>query len=137
MSKEIKKVSNNFEEILTVSPEIENPLFLLEQQKIALGEKFLSEDITQKTEISKQERLLLPLLYIIAHKPFPLSSKQCKKLQNYKINVLILYLEQYYKLGIPLNRKGRKEEVEVLKSLFGRDIIDGEEKIGLRDKILK
>lgn len=92
----------------------------IEKEKIKLGEKFLSEDITQKTEITPYQRVILSLLDSLADKPYKISSTKCNgnKLKNYNLKELKEFLRLFYKLGIPINRKGRLEEVEVLRSLL-------------------
>jgi len=101
---------------------VSSPFEEIEKERLKLAEKFLSEGINQKTQINKTERFLLPLIKIIANNPFPLSRKKCIKLRNFKIDVLNLWLNEFYELGIPLDRKGRKEEVEVLKSALSSEI---------------
>lgn len=89
----------------------------LEKKKIELVEKFLSDKL-QKTEINKTERKVIPILYQLANNPFPISSNKNKNMKRFKIDFLNTYLENYIKLGIPLDRKGRKEEVAIMKSLL-------------------
>lgn len=97
--------------------------------------KFLANDL-QKTEISHSERKLIPVLEILAFNPFPdittcsinpnektLTPKQKEKLESeFQLPCLIHYLHRYNELGIPLKRKGREEEVEVLKGFLSEDL---------------
>jgi len=135
MSDEIENIDTLFQQVVTPNAEME--ILELEKEKTKIAEKFLSEGVTQKTEISKNERMLLPILYSIATDPFTISKKVCKKLENYEIQSLHTFLDLYFKLGIPLNRKGRKEEVEVLRSLLGQNNIEVEKGGSLREKLLK
>lgn len=109
---------------------LEQRLAELEQKKIDLVEKFVSDDI-QKTEISKSERKLLPLMRLLSENPFQL--KETKK-GEFKNEDLSTFLMEYIQFGIPLDRKGRKEEVEVMQSLFNQDV-EIEEKGGIGDRL--
>ena len=121
MSKKISDL-NSLEEMLepvqigggSEGPSLEMELAELEKQKIKLAEKFLSSDI-QKTEINNSERKLIPLLRLLASNPFGLPEKD---VGEYEHKELKIFLDEYLMLGIPLNRKGRKEEVSVMTSLF-------------------
>lgn len=109
---------------------IEDKLAELEQKKIDLVEKFVSTDI-QKTEISKSERKLLPLMRLLSENPFQL--KETKR-GEFKNEDLSTFLMEYLQFGIPLDRKGRKEEVEVMQSLFNQDV-EIQQDGGIKDKI--
>ncbi len=120
---------------------VADKLHEIQLARLKLGEQFLSSDITQKTEITPEQRLLLSLIEILASNPLSLSSKKCSKLRSYKFELKPLreFLNMFYTLGIPVNRKGRKEEVEVLKSLFndsGSGLSDIDE-LTLSDKLKK
>lgn len=121
MSKKISDL-NSLEQMLEpiqmgeVGNSLEQELAELERQKIKLAEKFLSSDI-QKTEINTSERKLIPLLRLLANNPFnmPETDGDTEKFQHHELKE---FLSEYLMLGIPLNRKGRKEEVSVMTALF-------------------
>ncbi len=85
--------------------------------------KYLSSE-RQKTEISVSERIVLSLLYEIAENPFKTSEKIAKQRgipfdsAKYVNSFFKNILDAYVEFGIPLNRKGRKEDGEVLSSYF-------------------
>lgn len=85
--------------------------------------KYLSSG-RQKTEISVSERILLSLLYQIAENPFRTSEKIAMKRgipfdrSRYENTFFKQVLDAYIEFGIPLNRKGRREDGDVLSSYF-------------------
>lgn len=85
--------------------------------------KYLSSG-RQKTEISVSERIVVSLLYQIAENPFKTSEKIAKQRNipfdptKYVNTFFKSVLDAYIEFGIPLNRKGRKEDGEVLSSYF-------------------
>lgn len=86
--------------------------------RLKLGEKFLSADVNQKTEITNKQRVILALLEGLADEPLKLSAKRCNRLNGYTLEPLRAFIDMFYTLGIPVGRKGRIEEVSVLKALF-------------------
>lgn len=102
--------------------DINERLVALEEDKNQIVKQFLSSDL-QKTEISKSERKLLPLLKIIADNPFPTLLKHSPdKKDDMRIPALSEFVDKYLQLGIPLNRKGRKEDVKILQSMYSQPI---------------
>jgi hypothetical protein len=105
-----------------------------EDNKKEILQKFLANDL-QKTEISVSERKIIPVLEILAFTPFPdiltssinpdekpLNKKEKEKvLKEFQLPFLIHYLDRYRELGIPLKRKGRSEEVEVMKGFLSEN----------------
>jgi len=85
--------------------------------------KYLSSG-RQKTEISVSERIVISLLYQIAETPFKTSEKIAIKRKihfdssRYVNTFFKSVLDAYIEFGIPLGRKGRKEDGEVLSSYF-------------------
>lgn len=91
--------------------------------------KFIANE-AQKTEINYSERTILPLCELLAKNPFfdicenikktngkpltELEETQFKK--QFEVDFLSEFLNRFMILGIPLKRKGRNEEVEILKS---------------------
>lgn len=110
--------SNNTGPPVRKDKEIEIKRLELEQ----IG-KYLSSG-RQKTEISVSERILISLLYQIAENPFRISEKIARKRgipfdpSKYVNTFFKEVLDAYIEFGIPLNRKGRKEDGEVLSSYF-------------------
>ena len=88
-----------------------------EQEKMELAREFLTGGL-QKTEVSQSERKLIPLMFIMANNPFNLPVTENN---DHKHKELESFLVDYLKFGIPLGRKGRNEEVEIMKSLFGQE----------------
>jgi hypothetical protein len=102
--------------------DVNERLVKLEEDKNEIVKQFLSSDL-QKTEISKSERKLLPLLKIIADNPFPtLTKHRPEKQKEMSIPALSEFVDKYLKLGIPLNRKGRKEDVKILQSMYSQPL---------------
>lgn len=129
---ENKPLNNNIENLLQeIKPISETSIadVLQEQQRLKAEtiQKFLSSD-TQKTEITASERKVIPLLKQLALNPFPDIAqhlpidKQQEILREFEIPYLLEWTDQYITLGIPVGRKGRKEEVDVLKSYLEDDI---------------
>ena len=120
-------MENRFEKDLSPQSIISSDgIVEVEKQRLRLAEKFLSDDITQKTEIDTDERVLLPLIQILADDPYTISrrvatskdnpyhcSREPQKSQNRHLQS---FLSLYFKLGVPVGRKGRKEEVSVLQA---------------------
>lgn len=120
-------MENRFEKDLSPQSIISSDgLVEVEKERIRLAEKFLSDDITQKTEIGKDERVILPLIEILSEDPYAISRKiansennpyRCRtQPQKYPDDHLKSFLKLYFKLGVPMDRKGRREEVSVLQS---------------------
>jgi hypothetical protein len=134
---ELNNLYNQIEEALMPDNEdnskgtdINERLVSIEEDRNEVVKQFLSSDL-QKTEISKSERKLLPLLKIIADNPFPsLTKKRPDKADDMKIPALSEFVDKYLQLGIPLNRKGRKEDVKILQSLFSQPLQFEEEDEG-------
>lgn len=128
--KEIK-LRNIIEEQLIPKPMEQglngSDLFLLEQaeiqkKKVEILETFVSGNVYQKTEITAGERKILPVLNIMATSPFPSLVKRHPELKEaLEMPTLTTYLKDYLTFGIPVGRKGRKEEVEILRTLFNND----------------
>ena len=103
-----------------------------EQEKMELAREFLTGGL-QKTEVSQSERKLIPLMFIMANNPFNLPVTEDN---DHKHKELEAFLVDYLKFGIPLGRKGRNEEVEIMKSLFGQEQhIEADQSI--KDKFLR
>lgn len=81
------------------------------REKIELAKAFMSEEM-QKTELTRGERKMLPLLRIMAINPF--GSNKMSHIHN----ELDAFIDEYLAYGISVNRAGRKEEVAVLQGLF-------------------
>lgn len=93
----------------------------LEHEKLGLAKLYLSLDVDQKTEIEISERTILSALQLIAHTPYSISSKKYPKLMkmnDMKSHVLITYIQNYFRLGIPMKRRGREEESKILTGVF-------------------
>lgn len=93
-------------------------LLELEKQKLEMAKIFMS-DTLQKTQVNVGERKLLPLMHILANNPFAVAERVRGQ---YKHKELTSFMSQYLSLGIPLDRKGRLEEVRVMESLLGKDM---------------
>jgi len=91
-------------------------------EKTKLVEKFMSPD-ELKTQLTDSERTLISILEIIADNPFPemiLHNKKLKK--EFRLPELELFLSRYIELGLTVGRKGRKEDMEAIKSLNSDDM---------------
>ena len=103
-------------------------LYELEAQKFKIVEKYLSSSVKQKTQITNEERAILCALELIAYNPYSISQKiqhektnrlhvekmKGKPQKTYQMDCLKTFIESYYELGIPVDRKGREEEKEIL-----------------------
>lgn len=91
-------------------------------EKTKLVEKFMSPE-ELKTQLSASERKLVPILAIVADNPFPEMISHSPKLQKeFKSLELGLFLSRYIELGLAVERKGRKEDMEAIKSLNENDL---------------
>jgi len=95
---------------------------ILTEAKVKFVEKFLSNKL-QKTEITQIERYNIPALLLIAKNPLPRSKRDSKPgiIKEWGIPELDKFIGIYLDFGIPVNRKGRKEEVKVLCSMLKTD----------------
>lgn len=126
---------NKFEQDL--NPEgiknLNQEIYELEKLKWNTVSQYISREKEQKTELTKQERLILPLLEIIAERPYNISEKikydknnpfhikkECDKIKR-KCEPMRLFLDHYYKMGIAVDRKGRSEEKDVLTASLGNN----------------
>lgn len=72
--------------------------------------------IEEKTEITREERFLLPLLRIIATNPYPQwSAKTGKKLQS---KILLDFINEYDRRGLSVQRKSRAEITTIFTGLY-------------------
>lgn len=103
-------------------PTKDDPNFKIKELESKMVQSFMGSP-EQKTEISVSERFLLSTLEMIAKDPFPSARKKCKldnkaKDEVFQIPFLQDWIKDYIKFGIPMGRKGRKEEVQVLQAYF-------------------
>lgn len=89
-------------------------------EKTNITDKFLASKI-QKTEVRKDHRVVIPIMNMLAKKPFPniachiVDPERKEEIENeFTIDYLSDFIEGFIEYGIPVDRKGRKEEVEVL-----------------------
>ena len=84
--------------------------------------KNFGSNTLQKTEITNRQRQLLPMLMNMSDNMFPVSSKVVIKGGKTTIvtsEVLKRNLALWVELGIPVNRKGRDEELRALMAILG------------------
>lgn len=87
--------------------------------------KFMADEM-QKTEITPDMRVILPLIELMANTPFPdiathLNPEDRNEImKEMSIPYLNDFKNQYVKYGIPLKRKGRNEEIEVFKAFLSK-----------------
>lgn len=106
-------------------------LALAMRDKNAIVEKYLSDDAL-KTEVTKTERQMLPLIFLLAEEPFYSTKEFYRKFKtleeyelikgNLKINELETWGLQFLKYGLCQDRQGRIEDKEVIGSLFSQDM---------------
>lgn len=104
--------------------------------KVEMLNKYMSNQ-EEKTEVSISERKIIPLCEILALNPFNdiaddvtknngkhlTQSEKDKYKEEFQVPFLSYFLDRFKVLGIPLKRKGRLEEMEVLKSfLMGEEM---------------
>lgn len=129
------KSENSFEQSIREAQLIGNnpdallydALIKMNDTKAEIVTKFLSDKI-QKTEITASERKIIPLMNLLANTPFPSIIKNCKNkkeiektLAEFEVPFLQNFLAAYMRLGIPVKRQGRKEEVKALQSYLMGD----------------
>lgn len=102
-------------------PKRQNAALAVEELRLAFIKEFGANSI-QKTEITTRQRQQLAMLMNMGHNLFPISSKielKGGKKTLVTSEFLIKYMGLWIELGIPVGRKGRKEEVEVLTAILG------------------
>jgi hypothetical protein len=91
-------------------------------EKTKLVEKFMSPE-ELKTQLSASERKLVPILAIVADNPFPEMISHSPKLKKeFQSTELKIFLSRYIELGLAVERKGRKEDMEAIRSLNENDM---------------
>jgi hypothetical protein len=91
-------------------------------EKTKLVEKFMSPE-ELKTQLRASEQKLVPMLEIIADNPFPEMINHSPKLKmEFRSPELEIFLSRYIELGLAVERKGRKEDMEAIRSLNENDM---------------
>lgn len=110
----------NREEISVIPIESEVQVKL---KALELLQDFAKMDLSEKTEITSDERTLLTSARMLALNPFP----QFNQKHNPKIECKFLdqWIIMYYSHGISLKRQSRKEIVSIFKGLTG-EVMEGE-----------
>lgn len=85
------------------------------RERLEMAKQFMASQL-QKTELTASERKLVPLLRIMARSPFG------SRKPRFQHRELSEWVKEYIEFGIAVNRKGRSEEVAVLKGMFGQNI---------------
>lgn len=134
-SKKFEKIENQFDK--DTKPQSQGgrmdyvtAVHELEKIRLSIGERFIDEDIRQKTDITDDESIILSILEYMADHPYSISMDVMtnknnpyhilrKPTRKYKIVPLQIFIENYRRYLISVGRKGRKEIVDVLKSLLG------------------
>lgn len=98
------------------------------REKLDMARKFMANEL-QKTELTASERKLIPLLRIMARSPFG------SRKPRFQHKELSEWVKEYIEFGVAVNRKGRGEEVAVLKGLFAENIEYETENTGLTGRI--
>lgn len=135
-------LNNILEEALRDVPQHESDIdnnamliaMLMEQQKakVELAKLYIS-DTKYKTELNTYQRDVMPIMMQIAMKPFESTEQFLLKigkprkfvneaLKQQEIDFLRDYIPEWLSIGIAKDRKGRKEDAEVLKSLVSGDM---------------
>ena len=148
-SKEKKNLNNAMEKALI--PESNNQnidaqmvlmagLVEMMGQKYEVVKEYLS-DSRYKTEITESQRKLLPTMVFFANMPYPSllehtilrmkrlnkTDKQIKKecmklLEEFKLSVVINFVDDFLSLGIAVKRKGRKEDGDAIGAFMDENI---------------
>lgn len=125
-------------------PTKSNPEIEKKKLDIAMLKLFMSTD-RQKTQITPDERILISVLDVMSDDPYPISREICEKnkipfsQQNFKLDFLKEFLNDFIEYGIPVGRQGRNEEVKVLTSYFEaqRQEQKDENKDTVKSKLMK
>ena len=107
-------------------------MLMVEKAKVELAKLYIS-DTKYKTELNTYQRDVMPIMMQIAMKPFESTEQFLLKigksrkfvneaLKQQEINFLRDYIPEWLSIGIAKDRKGRKEDAEVLKSLVSGDM---------------
>jgi hypothetical protein len=149
MSVEKKNLNNAMEQALI--PEVNNQAIdaqtvlmagLVEMmgQKSEVIKEYLS-DSRYKTEITESQRKLLPTMVFFANVPYPsllehtiarmlrlkktdkqIKAKCAELLEEFKLDVVINFVDDFLSLGIAVKRKGRKEDGDAIGAFMDENI---------------
>ena len=92
------------------------------KMKAQTVDRFLSTD-DLKTQLSPSERKIFSILQQLAINPFPNMIKNSPniKRKDFESQTLKSFIEEYLRLGIAVDRKGRKEDLQAVQSLTSSD----------------
>lgn len=96
-----------------------------------------------KTQFTQKERILITMLENLAENPFPISNSIAKKkgipynLDSYKFKPLTDLVKGYNRKGKALDRKGIKEDVDIVSAYFQAQIERSKESQNHQNKLLK
>lgn len=99
----------------------------IKQMEIDTVNRVIS-DPDMKTEITQSERILISIFEQLAIKPFPISEKIANKrgipfdMTKYEDPFFSNLIRGYMKKGKALNRKGIKEDVDIVSAYFQAQI---------------
>ena len=149
MSDKKKNLNNAMEQALI--PEVNNQAIdaqtvlmagLVEMmgQKSEVIKEYLS-DSRYKTEITESQRKLLPTMVFFANMPYPsllehtivrmlrlkktdkqIKAKCAELLEEFKLDVVINFVDDFLSLGIAVKRKGRKEDGDAIGAFMDENI---------------
>lgn len=100
-------------------------------------------DADLKTQFSQKERLLITMLEDLAKYPFSNSERIAKKkgipfdMDRYKYPILTDLINGYVRKGKALDRKGIKEDIDIVSAYFQAQIERSKESQHTQNKMLK
>jgi hypothetical protein len=113
--------------ISQIPPTIREKEIKLKEMEVQLIKDYMGEK-HQNTHITKEERVLLAVLYHdLAKNPWSISKQVCNDLgipfddKEFEIDFLKDFIADYLDFGLPMEREGRKEVERIFKAYFMQD----------------
>ena len=99
----------------------------IKEKEIGVVRQVIS-DTDLKTQVTQSERVIIPLLEQLANTPFSISEKIARSRgipfdsERYKVPILADFIKEYLRKGKALERKGIKEDTDIVSAYFTAQI---------------
>ena len=99
----------------------------IKEKEIGVVRQVIS-DADLKTQVTQSERVIIPLLEQLANNPFSISEKIAISRgihfdsTRYKVPILSDFIKEYLRKGKALDRRGIKEDTEIVSAYFTAQI---------------